>query len=219
MKVVLGIFVALKMSSKTLIKTPLSYYMSFVRRFYPKRLTYTQYCGQSPQEQFGVKCLAQGHMLWLQWDSNSLSPDSKSSTLPTEPQRPCSRLTSYFLLQTSLLVQINRLLNRITTGWFILIWAATFTFFTQKIKQRIWMYTGIRLTFMLSECEFSQLCVLFFDKRVQSGGNAGSTICFAYIVVLLWKKKSLWKSEITREENVFFQILFFENHGLSQSKS
>ena len=35
--------------------------MSFVRRFYPKRLTYIQYCGQSPQEQFGVKCLAQGH--------------------------------------------------------------------------------------------------------------------------------------------------------------
>ena len=33
----------------------------FVRRFYPKRLTYIQYCGQSPQEQFGVKCLAQGH--------------------------------------------------------------------------------------------------------------------------------------------------------------
>ena len=22
---------------------------------------HTQYCGQSPQEQFGVKCLAQGH--------------------------------------------------------------------------------------------------------------------------------------------------------------
>ena len=37
------------------------HYMSFVRRFYPKRLTYIQYCGQSPQEQFGVKCLAQGH--------------------------------------------------------------------------------------------------------------------------------------------------------------
>ena len=35
--------------------------MSFVRRFYPKRLTYIQYCMQSPQEQFGVKCLAQGH--------------------------------------------------------------------------------------------------------------------------------------------------------------
>ena len=35
--------------------------MSLVRRFYPKRLTYIQYCGQSPQEQFGVKCLAQGH--------------------------------------------------------------------------------------------------------------------------------------------------------------
>ena len=29
--------------------------------FYPKRLTYIQYCGQSPQEQFGVKCLAEGH--------------------------------------------------------------------------------------------------------------------------------------------------------------
>ena len=36
------------------------HYMSLVRRFYPKRL-HTQYCGQSPQEQFGVKCLAQGH--------------------------------------------------------------------------------------------------------------------------------------------------------------
>ena len=35
--------------------------MSFVRRFYPKRLTHIQYCGQSPQEHFGVKCLAQGH--------------------------------------------------------------------------------------------------------------------------------------------------------------
>ena len=35
--------------------------MSFVRRFYPKQFTYIQYCGQSPQEQFGVKCLAQGH--------------------------------------------------------------------------------------------------------------------------------------------------------------
>ena len=37
------------------------HYMSFVRCFYPKRLTYIQYCGQSPQEQFEVKCLAQGH--------------------------------------------------------------------------------------------------------------------------------------------------------------
>ena len=36
-------------------------YMLLVRGFYPKRLTYIQYCGQSPQEQFGVKCLAQGH--------------------------------------------------------------------------------------------------------------------------------------------------------------
>ena len=35
--------------------------MLLVRRFYPKRLTYIGYCGQSPQEQFGVKCLAQGH--------------------------------------------------------------------------------------------------------------------------------------------------------------
>ena len=44
--------------------------MSLVRRFYPKRLTYIQYCGQSPQEQFGVKCFAQGHNDMLQWDSN-----------------------------------------------------------------------------------------------------------------------------------------------------
>ena len=55
--------------------------------FYPKQLTYIQYCGQSPQEQFGVKCLTQGHS-WLQWDLNLLHPDSKSSTLPTEPQPP-----------------------------------------------------------------------------------------------------------------------------------
>ena len=34
------------------------HYMSLVRRFYPKRLTYSILW---PQEQFGVKCLAQGH--------------------------------------------------------------------------------------------------------------------------------------------------------------
>ena len=42
---------------------------------------HTQYCGQSPQEQFGVKCLAQGHNDMLQWDSNFLSSDSEISAL------------------------------------------------------------------------------------------------------------------------------------------
>ena len=41
------------------------HYMLLVRRFYPKWLTYIQYCGQSPQEQFGVKCVAQGHNAML----------------------------------------------------------------------------------------------------------------------------------------------------------
>ena len=40
---------------------PCVVYITLVRRFYPKRLTYIQYFGQSPQEQFEVKCLAQGH--------------------------------------------------------------------------------------------------------------------------------------------------------------
>ena len=65
------------------------HYMSFVRCFYPKRLTFIQYCGQSPQEQFGVKCIARDTTTcWLQWDSNLLPPDLKSSTLSTELQPP-----------------------------------------------------------------------------------------------------------------------------------
>ena len=37
---------------------------------------HTQYCGQSPQEQFGVKCLAQGHndMLTGVWTCDHLIP-------------------------------------------------------------------------------------------------------------------------------------------------
>ena len=57
---------------------------NFVRRFYP----YIQYCGQAPQEQFGVKCLAQGHNDMLTAVGLKLSPGSKSSTLSTEPQPP-----------------------------------------------------------------------------------------------------------------------------------
>ena len=42
---------------------------------------HTQYCGQSPQEQFGVKCLRDTTTCWLQWDSNLLSSDSMISAL------------------------------------------------------------------------------------------------------------------------------------------
>ena len=51
------------------------HYMSLVRCFYPKRLTY---CGQSPQEQFGVKCLAQGHNDML---TAVCSPDPNTNAL------------------------------------------------------------------------------------------------------------------------------------------
>ena len=85
-----------------LLKQWTLHYMSFVRHFYPKR--HIQYCGQSPQEHFGVTCLRDTTTCWLQWDSNLLPPDSKSSTLPTEPQHP-SHLTWAFLwkLQMTLL--------------------------------------------------------------------------------------------------------------------
>ena len=36
---------------------------------------HTQYCGQSPQEQFGVKCLRVTTTCWLQWGLNLWPPD------------------------------------------------------------------------------------------------------------------------------------------------
>ena len=49
---------------------------------------HTQYCGQSPQEHFGVKCLRDTTTCWLQWGLNLCSPDLRTNTLSTAPQLP-----------------------------------------------------------------------------------------------------------------------------------
>ena len=46
---------------------------------------HTQYCGQFPQEQFGVKCLRDTPTCWLQWGLNLCSPDPNTNALPTAP--------------------------------------------------------------------------------------------------------------------------------------
>ena len=46
---------------------------------------HTQYCGQSPQEQFGVKCLAQGHNDMLTAVGFELNPDPNTKAQPTAP--------------------------------------------------------------------------------------------------------------------------------------
>ena len=41
----------------------------------------TQYCGQSPQEHFGVKCLGDTTTCWRQWGLNLCSPDPNTNAL------------------------------------------------------------------------------------------------------------------------------------------
>ena len=46
---------------------------------------HTQYCGQSPQEQFGVKCLRNTTTCWLQWGLNLWPPDPNTCAQSTAP--------------------------------------------------------------------------------------------------------------------------------------
>ena len=46
---------------------------------------HTQYCGQSPQEHFGVKCLRDTTTCWLQWGLNLCSLDPNTKALSTAP--------------------------------------------------------------------------------------------------------------------------------------
>ena len=54
---------------------------------------HTQYCGQSPQEQFGVKCLRDTTTCWLQWGLNLWPPDPNTYGQPTTPHAPVTPVT------------------------------------------------------------------------------------------------------------------------------
>ena len=64
------------------------YMLAYVLDAFIQSDSHTQYCGQSPQEHFGVKCLRDTTTCWLQWGLNLCSPDPNTNALTHCATRP-----------------------------------------------------------------------------------------------------------------------------------